>query len=199
LREVGVQNLSKEKLCYYYFSYPDKVLFLDIETEGLSKERNDITVIGIYHQGAYRPFIKGLNLHRAFEFLSGIPIWVTFNGENFDIPFIKAKFPELSTPHLHIDLFQLTGAIGLKGGLKKIEKALGIIRKTEGLNGYDAVKLWRRWEEFGDKSALRTLILYNREDVVNLKRIMEHVGRLILEEAKNSFLSRMKQESVEGL
>jgi uncharacterized protein YprB with RNaseH-like and TPR domain len=51
----------------------------------------------------------------------------------------------------------------------------------------------------GDKSALRTLILYNREDVVNLKRIMEHVGRLILGEAKNSFLSRMKQESMEGL
>jgi uncharacterized protein YprB with RNaseH-like and TPR domain len=182
LREVGVENLSKEKLCYYYFSYPDKVLFLDIET-----------------QGAYRPFIKGLNLHRAFEFLSGIPIWVTFNGENFDIPFIKAKFPELSTPHVHIDLFQLTRAIGLKGGLKRIEKALGIARKTEGMNGYDAVKLWRRWEEFGDKSALRTLIFYNREDVVNLKRIMEHVGRLILEEAKNSFLPRMKQESVEGL
>jgi uncharacterized protein YprB with RNaseH-like and TPR domain len=187
-----VQNLSKEKLCYYYFSYPDKVLFLDIETEGLSKERNDITVIGIYHQGAYRPFIKGLNLHRAFEVLSGIPIWVTFNGENFDIPFIKAKFPELSTPHLHIDLFQLTGAIGLKGGLKRIEKALGITRKTEGMNGYDAVKLWRRWEDFGDKSALRTLILYNREDVVNLKRIMEHVGRLILEEAKNSFLFKIE-------
>jgi len=52
------------------------------------------------------------------------------------------------------------------------------------MNGYDAVKLWRRWEDLGDRSALRTLILYNREDVVNLRRIMEHVGRLILEKTK---------------
>jgi len=187
-----VHNLSKEKLCYYYFSYPEKVLFVDIETEGLSKDKNDITIIGVYHRGVYRPFIKGLNLQRAFEFLSSIPIWVTFNGENFDIPFIKKKFPELSTPYIHIDLFKLTAAVGLKGGLKKIEKQLGINRKTEGMNGYDAVRLWRRWEDSGDRSALRTLILYNREDVINLKKIMECVGRLILQREGKDLLSSIK-------
>jgi len=172
--------LNEASLCRYYFTYQDRVLFLDIETEGLSKEKNDITVIGVYHCGAYRPFIKGFNLERAFELLSRVPIWVTFNGDNFDIPFVKVKFPELSTPYLHIDLYKLSLAVGLRGGLKKIEKILGIPRKTAGMNGYDAVKLWRRWEELGDRSALSTLILYNREDVVNLKRIMDHVGNLIL-------------------
>lgn len=45
------------------------------------------------------------------------------------------------------------------------------------MNGYDAVKLWKKWVEDRDKSALRKLILYNREDVVNLKIILEHVIR----------------------
>ena len=65
--------------------------------------------------------------------------------------------------------------MGLRGGLKKIEKMLGIVRETEGLNGYDAVKLWKKWVEKKDKSALKKLIIYNKEDVVNLKKIMDYV------------------------
>ena len=71
--------------------------------------------------------------------------------------------------------------MGLRGGLKKIEKKLGIIRETEGLNGYDAVKLWKKWVEEKDKSALKKLIIYNKEDVVNLKKIMDYVIIKLLE------------------
>lgn len=52
---------------------------------------------------------------------------------------------------------------------------LGIVRKTEGLNGYDAVKLWKKWVEEKDKNSLRKLILYNKEDVVNIKKIMDYI------------------------
>jgi len=83
-------------------------MYVDIETEGLSKERNDITLIGIYKERKYYPFIKGFNLDKALKFLSSTPIWVTFGGENFDIPFIKKTFPYLKTPLIHIDLFFLT-------------------------------------------------------------------------------------------
>ena len=58
---------------------------------------------------------------------------------------------------------------------------MGIVRKTEGLNGYDAVKLWRKWTEEKDKKALRKLILYNKEDVINLKKIMDYVTKKLLE------------------
>jgi uncharacterized protein YprB with RNaseH-like and TPR domain len=168
-------NLSeKEKwqLCLYF---PSHLLFVDIETEGLSKERNDITLIGIYKENKYYPFIKDFNLEKALKFLSSTPIWITFGGENFDIPFIKKTFPYLRTPLVHIDLFFLTKEVGLRGGLKKIEKMLGIVRKTEGLNGYDAVKLWKKWVEEKDKNSLRKLILYNKEDVVNIKKVMDYV------------------------
>ena len=168
-------NLTKENKWQLYLYFPSQVLFLDIETEGLSKERNDITLIGIYKNGVYRPFIKDINLEKSIKFLESTPIWITFGGDNFDIPFIKKKFPFLQTPLVHLDLFFLTRRIGLKGGLKKIEKALGISRETDGLNGYDAVKLWKKWVECKDKKALQKLIVYNREDVVNLKKIMNYV------------------------
>jgi len=168
-------NLSEKEKWQLYIYFPSHLLFVDIETEGLSKEKNNITLIGIYKENKYYPFIKDLNLEKALKFLSSTPIWITFGGENFDIPFIKKTFPYLRTPLVHIDLFFLTKEVELRGGLKKIEKMLGIVRKTEGLNGYDAVKLWKKWVEEKDKNSLRKLILYNKEDVVNIKKIMDYI------------------------
>ena len=174
-REFKKLNLSEKEKWQVYFYFPSHILFVDIETEGLSKEKNDITLIGIYKESKYYPFIKNLNLDKALKFLAYTPIWITFGGENFDVPFIKKTFPQLKTPLIHIDLFFLAKEVGLRGGLKKIEKMLGIVRETEGLNGYDAVKLWKKWVEKKDKSALKKLIIYNKEDVVNLKKIMDYV------------------------
>ncbi len=181
-KRFNLSEKEKWQLCLYF---PSHLMYVDIETEGLSKERNDITLIGIYKERKYYPFIKGFNLDKALKFLSSTPIWVTFGGENFDIPFIKKTFPYLKTPLIHIDLFFLTKEVGLRGGLKKIEKMLGIVRKTEGLNGYDAVKLWKKWVEEKDKNSLRKLILYNKEDVVNIKKIMDYViAKLLNKEGK---------------
>lgn len=166
---------DKKELLKRYLNNPNEALFLDIETEGLSREKDGITLIGIYKNNKYLPFIKGFNLEKVLVHLATSPIWITFGGENFDLPFIKRAFKGRVYPLIHIDLYHYTNLIGLRGGLKRIEKALGLSRKTEGMTGYDAVKLWKRWVEVGDRSALRTLILYNREDVINLKLILEHV------------------------
>lgn len=171
---------DKKDLLKIYLKNPREALFLDIETEGLSREKNGITLIGIYKDNKYLPFIKGFNLEKVQYHLAITPIWITFGGENFDIPFIKRAFQGRVHPAVHIDLYHFTGLIGLRGGLKKIEKALGLSRKTEGMTGYDAVKLWRKWEEERDRVALRTLILYNREDVINLKVILNHVIEALL-------------------
>ena len=59
------------------------------------------------------------------------------------------------------------------GGLKKVEKQLGIERQLPDIGGYDAVRLWWRYVNDSDATALATLIRYNREDVVNLKILKE--------------------------
>ncbi len=60
----------------------------------------------------------------------------------------------------------------MKGGLKRLEQALNIIRdeSVQGLDGYDAVKLWEHARR-GSCEAMETLLRYNKEDTVNLMRI----------------------------
>ncbi|MGC8716337.1 MAG: ribonuclease H-like domain-containing protein, partial [Thermoplasmata archaeon] len=72
------------------------------------------------------------------------------------------------------DLCFLGHRIGFKGGLKLIEKQVGIERENEisGLTGYDAVKLWNRYKS-GDINSLITLIRYNRSDVLNLLKLID--------------------------
>jgi uncharacterized protein YprB with RNaseH-like and TPR domain len=63
----------------------------------------------------------------------------------------------------------------MTGGLKVIEKKLGVMRPDylAYLDGYDAVMLWNRYRN-GEEWALDKLIEYNREDVVNLKALVEY-------------------------
>jgi uncharacterized protein YprB with RNaseH-like and TPR domain len=161
----------------------DRALYLDIETTGLGVE-SDITVVGTYDGRTYRSFVLGQNLRDLQAHLEGYPLVVTFNGATFDMPMIRAKFPCLSRNHVHVDLRYPLKSIGYSGGLKKIERSLGIARtdETKDLDGYDAVRLWRAYER-GSQQALELLVEYNREDVVNLGPLMrlvfEKMSRLL--------------------
>jgi uncharacterized protein YprB with RNaseH-like and TPR domain len=64
----------------------------------------------------------------------------------------------------------------LKGGLKKVEEKLGIARATKGIDGWMAVQLWWDYINNRDADALRTLLEYNREDVVNLRTLRNKLG-----------------------
>ncbi len=177
-------------------SQPERyLLFLDLETEGLSRERNGITVLGTMVEGRYRAFVAGFNLERGPEYLRTYPVWVTFGGSHFDLPFLKAHFPDLPPPVLHIDLRRLDRSLGYRGGLKKLEVLFGLDRETRGLSGYDAVKLWQRWLLQRDKKALRTLLHYNREDVANLKPLLERAALLFREAAPCPGTTGLKEAS----
>lgn len=82
-----------------------------------------------------------------------------------------------------LDLMYMCWELDLYGGLKKVEKTLGIIRdeSVEGMNGYDAVKLWYEYES-GDSKALSLLRLYNYYDVMNLVELENRLRKMILEE-----------------
>jgi len=60
---------------------------------------------------------------------------------------------------IHLDLRYMLKEFGFSGGLKKIERELGVVRDEEVANvdGFEAVRLWRRYER-GDEEALRLLI-----------------------------------------
>jgi len=100
---------------------------------------------------------------------------VSFNGKRFDVPFLQQSFDldgALDRPHL--DLMYPCRQIDLTGGLKQIEKDVGIQRDRPDLSGKDAVRLWYEAER-GDDAALETLISYNREDVDHLETVADQV------------------------
>ncbi len=64
----------------------------------------------------------------------------------------------------------------LYGGLKAVERQLRIDRKLKGVSGYDAIWLWWRYQNHNDAMALKKLLEYNREDLVNLKSLRDIIG-----------------------
>lgn len=153
-----------------------KVCFLDIETTGLDRNGNEITVIGLYNGNDDKFFINGRNLKEFKSEIKNYDMIVSFNGKCFDVPFIERNFQnlKLKNNYFHVDLRYEMKKLGYSGGLKSIERDLGVSRseETQGISGYEAVILWKKYRE-GDDNALRRLIEYNREDIENLENLME--------------------------
>ncbi len=154
--------------------FRDTCAYVDIETDG-GRSGNSITTIGLFDGQKFDVYVKDQNLENFRDRISEFGMIVTFFGLGFDVPMILKRFPRLPMDLIHLDLCPTLREVGIKGGLKKIEKELGINRgeETDGLNGRDAITLWRRFERFGDQKALDTLIAYNRDDVVNLETLAQ--------------------------
>jgi uncharacterized protein YprB with RNaseH-like and TPR domain/predicted nuclease with RNAse H fold/dephospho-CoA kinase len=156
--------------------HPDKVMFLDIETTGLSRHYDYITVIGFEMDGRYGVWIAGDDPERFCSALARARSIVTFNGTLFDLPFIEDAFHELKWPAHHVDLRYACRRVGLTGGQKRIEDLLQI-KCREGMEGVDgamAVLLWHRYLR-GEVEALDQLVSYNRADVRSMAHILDHV------------------------
>jgi uncharacterized protein YprB with RNaseH-like and TPR domain len=157
-----------------YDAFKERAVFLDIETGGLECDFDEITVIGLYDGKNVMTFVNGVNLDEFEEALAPFQLVITFNGTAFDLPFIRRRFWRMKSSFAHIDLRFVLARLGIRGGLKNIEKQLGILRdsKIAGMNGWDAVRLWNA-HLHGDRTALDLLTAYNAADVVNLKPLME--------------------------
>ena len=152
--------------------------YLDIETD----RQGNVCVIGIFsHTGGFVQFygrdVTASNLESA---LTGAKTIVTFNGDYFDLPTLDKCFNlDLKNNWRSLDLLKVKKNLGLRGGLKELEKQYGIKRKTEGMNGYKAILLWEKYVKKGQIGALKLLLEYNKEDVLNLIPLEEiFFGRL---------------------
>ena len=155
--------------------------YLDIETTGLSPWDSEITVVGIHLcNGVDTNFTqlvgKDISAKSILEALHGVQVLYTYNGSRFDLPFIYVKLGiNLAKSLKHQDLMYDCWNKNLFGGFKSVERQLGIERKLAEVNGYEAVKLWRRYVDSFDLDALNTLLEYNKEDVLNLKTLKERL------------------------
>ncbi len=182
--EESLRRLARRDVRWFYDALPsaeqwrlfpefrDSVAYLDIETTGLGGPYDHITTIALYDGRAIRHYVRGQNMDEFPRDVEDYRLIVTYNGKQFDVPFIRDGLGA-PMPHAHIDLRYVLGSLGYRGGLKGCERALGIERgELEGVDGFFAVLLWREWRRTGDRRALETLLAYNVADTVNLERLM---------------------------
>ncbi len=160
--------LPQREMWRLYQYFRDGCCFFDVEVDGHGK----IIVLTLFDRFQSKTLVKGMGLEREVieKELQKYTLLVTYNGSAFDIPHIKKEFHlELSLPH--IDLKPLCQRLGLRGGLKEIERQLGINRPSH-LHGHP-VDLWKAFWASGDREWLELLVQYNEEDAVNLYHLLE--------------------------
>lgn len=156
--------------------------YLDIETTGLSRYDFELTVIGIgLEKGTEIQIIQlmedDLYEQRLMKVLECADEIYTYNGSRFDLPFIRTQLGvDLSQCFEHRDLMYDCWRYDLKGGLKVVERKLGIERQLKGVDGYVAVQLWWDYVNNGNFDSLQMLLAYNAEDVVNLRVLRKKLG-----------------------
>lgn len=172
--DEAARRLSRHQAWRLYPGLAKRILYLDIETTGLRAGDDIVTCVGTYDGRCARAYVSGIDLEAFEEAVDRADLLVTYNGACFDLPFLKTAFPrvDLDRP-AHIDLRFPLHRLGLRGGLKGVERQLGIEREEaiQNVDGFMAVLLWRAHEE-GHPRALDTLARYCLEDVVNLEPLM---------------------------
>jgi uncharacterized protein YprB with RNaseH-like and TPR domain len=140
--------------------------YLDIETAF----GGEVTVVGLLRtdRGVLQIVGEAITQESLTGAFRGLDTLCTFNGESFDLPVLRREYGiGLLEQFRSLDLSIDCRRTGLRGGLKRIEASLSIPRRSNGINGIDAMLLWDRWRT-ADRDALETLLAYNRDDVVNL-------------------------------
>lgn len=155
--------------------------YFDIETTGLSRKHCDLTVVGFALERDGE-----ITVHQQVDYITedwivktlvGVDEMYTYNGSRFDLPFIKEKLAlDLKKLVKHTDLMYTCWKQDLKGGLKAVERKIGIKRQLPDVDGFMAVKLWWAYKNRKDNDALKKLLKYNAEDVVNLDMLRKKLG-----------------------
>ena len=157
---------------------PSRAVYLDLETDGLGAQ-SVVTVVACLQGGSLQMFTRDESFNGVLSLLDAASVVVTFNGATFDSPRILDHFriPKLLCPHL--DLRQVCREAGWKGGLKEIERKMGIARPRDvvGVDGEQAIWLWRCWERDRDAASCNSLLRYCAADVVALESVAKRLIR----------------------
>ncbi len=170
---------------------PEDILFLDIETTGLSARNSYIYMIGVAYYSNDNYHYEGLFAENASEeeeiiqgflqILAGHTTVIHFNGNNFDLPFIEERAKAYNLPvsfaeYDGVDLYRRISHFKHMLGLsnckqKSIEAYLGVGREDE-YSGGELIHVYREYVQNKDEELYKLLLIHNRDDVSGLIRIL---------------------------
>lgn len=166
------------------FGDTDKIIYFDIETTGFSRKYSMIYLIGCMYFVGGKPYYnqwfaenanEEANILMAFhKFLKNFKIIIHFNGNSFDMPFIKERGEKYRldfdfSNFTSIDIFKsakkYSHILNLENNKQKsYENFLGIKRKDP-FSGGDLVEVYKEFLRTKDEMLIFPLLLHNKEDV----------------------------------
>lgn len=170
---------------------PSDCLFFDIETTGFSIKTTHVYLIGcIYYSDRQWTGIQWFASDREdekeviesfFNFMRQFKVLIHFNGEGFDIPYLRQKAGILNIiPHfehlISIDLFKVVSAckkfLKLENYKQKtIEKFLGIERDDK-FNGGELIGIYSEYKKNQNREAYDLLLLHNSDDILGMTSLL---------------------------
>lgn len=176
------------------------LLFFDIETTGFSGDTSRLYLIGCtYHDGFGWKLVQWFAdtresevqlLDSFFTFMSRFKILVHFNGDGFDIPYLRACCRRLGLDHdfdgiASVDIYKKTKPLRKLLGLenmkqKSIEQFLGVSREDK-YSGGQLIQVYRDYLVTRDPYLYDLLILHNEDDLKGMPSILPilHYGDMM--------------------
>lgn len=207
-------EIYKSAIWDFYFGGLN-VGVLDIETTGLSPDRNKFILGGLYncqtremHQVLAESRAEEADALREFICeLQRLDVIVTYNGRNFDTPFLKKRLAKAIADgrYVHpedeavlerlydLDLFLVVqGHSPIKKLVpnlrqKTIENYMGLWEtRTDEISGAESVELFNHYEKTGDPEAERKILLHNSDDVRQLTKLTKIISKCDMHRAMMS-------------
>jgi hypothetical protein len=178
------------------FCIPKQTLFIDIETTGLHAGSSNLYMIGcVYYDCAKEPvtwrlvqwfatnYEDEVNVLNAFsEFALSYKYLIHFNGNSFDIPYLKAKLAQHNIAlnlddFVGIDIFRRI--LPYKSFLKlqdckqkTIENVVLDSAREDKYSGGELIEIYHDYVLDHDMEKERLLLLHNEEDVKGMLEIV---------------------------
>lgn len=169
----------------------DNILFVDIETTGFSAKSASLYEIGcIYFENNQPKLVQFFAetpdeecdvLKAFFELCKPSNILIHYNGNTFDLPFMKAKAAKYGIAHPFdemegIDIFKrispYKGILGLENCKQKtVEAFLGIDRDDK-YNGGQLIEVYKEYCQSPTAEAEELLILHNKDDMKGMLKLL---------------------------
>jgi uncharacterized protein YprB with RNaseH-like and TPR domain len=184
----------------------EDILFIDIETTGLSAKTSEIYLIGLafyenelWHtvqffadQGDEEDVLKSAG---SFILEHNFKLLVHYNGNRFDLPFIKFRcdkysladvFEEIDSFDIYKKISKYKNVLGIPDCKQKtIELFLGIDRKDE-CSGGELISVYKDYLGEHDSHSYDLLILHNLDD---LKGMFQIIPILLYSEVLERFIN----------
>ena len=170
---------------------PENTLFIDIETLGFNAAYHQIYLIGtaeirdkkaqIVLYFAQSPGEESDILRAFLERTTPGTTLFTYNGDMFDIPFIKKRAAKagildaLSSVN-SLDLYKIVkrkkALLGLSGCKQKdVEQFLHLSRE-DAMSGGELIKVYKRYVKLATEEDRRLLVTHNLDDVKGMLRLL---------------------------